>query len=194
MFVAFEGIDGSGKTTLASAYARTKNFHYTHTPSFSSEEADRLNLHSLDTTGREAVFLMDRIEHQKELRKYPDIVCDRYIWSALAYSYTFNHFIWPFLEAVYAHKYFLKPFVYVWVDTDPHLCKDRGVVQDYEKLKALREAYAACRPKIQESQIIVVDGAGPLDENLKVIMKKLGEIDPYLGGNVTQTNLIFEGF
>ena len=129
MFIAVEGIDGSGKSTIAKALAENLYFVYTKEPTFSSEEADALNLDSKNDIEREIEFAIDRIRHMNDfLRKYEDIICDRYIWSGLAYCEKYNPVAFPFAKALYKHKFFIKPDIYIFVDTPVEVCFERKKV------------------------------------------------------------------
>lgn len=196
MFIVFEGPDGCGKTTLARAFAGAKGFHYTREPTFSSEEADRLNLKQMNPADREVEFLIDRILHQSEIknqiRKQNSVACDRYIWSALAYARVFSSSTYSFLKTVYTHRYFKKPDCYIMVKTDLKVCRSRcRKVQSDEQLKTLRDAYDMTHTCVRDSKIIEVDNSGLLEDTLKDLLRKLGRLWPDLGPTVTQTGLFY---
>lgn len=128
LFLVFEGIDGSGKTTLSKAVAEKLGAIWTKEPTFTSEEADTLNLNSKDDIDREIEFCIDRIKHQsfiKSTLETNSLVCDRYIWSGLVYSLVFNQSAFCFAQAMYKHQYFIKPDYYILVDAPIDVCMER---------------------------------------------------------------------
>lgn len=178
MLISFEGIDGSGKSFTAKALAEDIEFIYTKEPTFTSEEADALNLGSKNEIQREIEFALDRIRHTNDvLRKCANVICDRYIWTGLAYCQMYNPSAFPFAEALYKHKFFLKPDVYVFVDTPVEICFERKKVQPIEHLQKLREAYYKILPIIQaESKVMYISGVGPVEDSVLKIKKELEKL------------------
>lgn len=173
MLIVFEGIDGCGKTTLSKKLAQILGFKWTREPTFSSEEADALNLGSKNDIQREIEFAIDRIRHLDTLLDQ-NIVCDRYIWSGLAYCKTYNSAAFPFAEALYKHDYFKKPDIYVFVDTPVEICFERRKVQPIEHLIKIREAYLNTRDIVEStSKIITIQGIGDIEEGIREILKKI---------------------
>jgi dTMP kinase len=88
MFITVEGIDGSGKTTLANSLkGKLDMFHFTREPT------DRFEFERLKTLSNPYnsfynffLFTYDRLEHQEEIKKYEYVLCDRYIVSSIAYE------------------------------------------------------------------------------------------------------------
>jgi thymidylate kinase len=177
MLIAFEGIDGSGKSFTAKALAEDIDFLYTKEPTFTSEEADALNLGSKNDIQREIEFAVDRIRHTNDvLRKYENVICDRYIWTGLAYCSIYNPVAFPFAEALYNHNFFVKPDIYIFVDTPVEICFERKKVQPLEHLQKLREAYYKTLPLIQaDSKLMYISGVGPVEDSVLKIKKELGK-------------------
>ncbi len=92
MFIAFEGIDGSGKTTQSKLLAKKLNYFWTYEPT----DGIVGNLirqilkgkYKVDSKTLTLLFAADRFEHNKIIRKNlkRGVVCDRYIFSSLAYQ------------------------------------------------------------------------------------------------------------
>ena len=175
MLIVFEGIDGCGKTTLSKKLAQILGFKWTREPTFSSEEADALNLKSKNDIQREIEFAIDRIKHINDFLNLPQkVVCDRYIWTGLAYCKTYNPAAFPFADALYKHSYFKKPDFYVFVDTPVEICFERRKVQPIEHLIKIREAYLNTRDIVETtSKIITVQGVGDIEEGIREILKKI---------------------
>lgn len=176
MFIVFEGIDGSGKSTLSKMLAEEIGYLYTREPTFTSEQADALNLESKNDIQREIEFAIDRIRHTGDiLRQYDGVICDRYIWTGLAYCNTYNPSAYPFAEALYNHDFFPKPDFYVFVDTPIEICFERRQIQPIDHLQKIRDAYIQARPLIEsKSKIIEITGTGDPVECLCKIKSQIG--------------------
>lgn len=169
MFIAFEGIDGAGKTTLSLAlceylnkkYKPEDSYLWTKEPDFSSEEADILNsLKGTTASDREAAFLSSRIKHQNIIREHSNIICDRYVWSALAYSLVHSFVYYPLLERVYTNEsVFMPPDLYIFVDTQVSTCAKRlneNNTTNRLKLCKLSVAYEQTSTLIKKTPIITI--------------------------------------
>jgi thymidylate kinase len=188
MFIAFEGIDGSGKTTLSKMLSETKGMVWTKEPTFSSGEADRLNLRTLDHEKREALFLMDRVGHQNFLREHEYVVCDRYLWGARAYSKVFSPEMHEFLCHAYDSEFFRKPDCFVFVDTPVEICTQRKQDQHPEHLRLLRQAYLDTWP--ERVMVVKLIAAGNPDEMFQELLSELSSFWSEFGtDNAVQQNL-----
>ncbi len=125
MLIVFEGIDGCGKSTLSKKLAEKLNWKWEKEPMFSSEEADNLNLNHQSGIEREVEFCIDRIKHQEIIKESSNIVCDRYIWSGLAYCLKYNKDAFDFSSIMYRHNFFIKPSYYIFVQTPIDVCFNR---------------------------------------------------------------------
>jgi len=173
MFIVFEAIDGAGKTSQSKLLAKQTGYFWTREPTFSSEEADSLNLKSKDEYEREIEFFIDRVKHHyTELRPIENIICDRYIWSGFAYATKYNPVSMKYAKAMYKHPFFRKPDYYIFVDTPPEVCKARGVVQPIEHLYDLRKCYLETEYLVnEESKIIYTKGEGDLQELINFLKR-----------------------
>ena len=187
MLIAFEGIDGSGKSFISKKLAEKLNWRWTHEPTFLSEQADALNLGSKDDIQREVEFAVDRICHTYQLNHTSmlnvNTICDRYIWSGLVYCKKYNPAAYSFIDVFYDHKFFIKPDYYIYVETPIQLCYERKMVHSIEHLQELSELYNSLRPKIEKfSKIITVHGNDNVDEIITYIMNVIGNTDfPFKG-------------
>jgi thymidylate kinase len=134
MFIAFEGIDRAGKSTLSIKFAEYLNsckidgllkldphfgdFIWTKEPSFSIEEAKLLNTPGyVDEYRRERIFFESRIRHQNYIIA-KNIVCERYLWSGLAYAFKYSPNCFRFIKELYSSDVlFAQPDLYIFVDT-----------------------------------------------------------------------------
>ncbi|MCL4307219.1 MAG: dTMP kinase [Candidatus Thermoplasmatota archaeon] len=98
MFVALEGIDGSGKTTVSSRLREKLEsdgikVFLTHEPTFSVDSIAGKLVSQRDAESALKLFFMfteDRYRHQAEISEKLDqgylVLCDRYIYSSFAYQ------------------------------------------------------------------------------------------------------------
>lgn len=116
--INIEGIDCSGKTTIAKYLARKFKYKFQHEPRFSSQEADNLNFTGLDHYQREFYFMQDRIKHQTILNKY-NVVLDSYILRGLTYTGYFGPKALPMVKSIYQLPIFKVPDIIIVIDIDP---------------------------------------------------------------------------
>jgi thymidylate kinase len=160
MLIVFEGIDNSGKSTLSLAFQKYINndfrsvdgvlkvdphlgdFVWTKEPMFTSEEADTLNSPSFTNQfARERLFFESRMRHQ-DMVSGKNLICDRYIWSGIAYALKFSPECYEFARALYlSDTLFIQPDLYIFVDTPPEVCFDRDPSVELDRLKSLQQAY-----------------------------------------------------
>ena len=91
--ITFEGIDGSGKTTIVNILGKMiENSVITYEPTntWLGKSVKKAMDERKDAMTIALLFLADRIEHIKEIKKWLDegkiVLCDRYIDSTIAYQ------------------------------------------------------------------------------------------------------------
>jgi dTMP kinase len=189
MFIVFEGIDNSGKSTLSKKFAEYLNtpddpkdtwvgdalsFDWTKEPQFTTEEADRLNSPEFkDESKREAFFFADRMKHQSDLEDR-NIVCDRYIWTGLAYAKKFSPSSYPLVKHLYTDpSLFIQPDLYIFVDTPLEVCDKRDPSVGFERLKEIRQAYLDTASWVSRPENIIFTSAeSGAEESLKILIEK----------------------
>jgi len=194
MLIAFEGVDGSGKSTLSVNFMEYLNkefrdkdgqmlvdshmgdFVWTKEPAFSSEEADKLNSPEYKSqTKRELLFFVSRTQHQTDLRS-ANVVCDRYIWTGIAYASIFSPETYKFARELYLSKdLFTQPDLHVFVDTDPLTCHIRRNEESIENLNKKRQAYFDTMKYIS-SPIIVLESIVSPNQALEVLVERFREM------------------
>ena len=193
MFVAFEGIDGTGKTTLVSLVKKEiegRGFRVFAT----SEPTGRIELKEELKKSREISdalslffrFTEDRFVHQREISEHLGkgeiVLCDRYIMSSMAY------------QGAILEKYFsgkdktlqwmlavseiidVRPDITFYIDVEPEVAMKRiagrGSLTGFEEkeyLSGVRNFYNS----IDFKGKITLDGSGTLQQSLSDIMERL---------------------
>jgi thymidylate kinase len=197
MFIAFEGIDHSGKSTLSVMFMEYLNskykddqdqllidphlgdFVWTKEPTFTSEEADLLNSSDYkDELKRELLFYVSRTRHQKDIQS-ANVICDRYTWSGIAYAKLFSPKTYEFARELYLSKeLFAQPDLHVFVDTDPLACHIRGTEESMDILEKKRRAYHDTMKYVQSPIIVIesidnpVKALGTLVERFSIMMER----------------------
>ena len=193
MFVVFEGLDRSGKTSLSVKFAEYLNtkfkeedgllkvdphfgdFIWTKEPLFTTEQADELNTSYVDEYKRERLFFESRLKHQ-EMIAGKNVICDRYMWSGLAYALKYSPNCFRFVKELYlSDTMFLQPDIYVYVDTPTEVCYRRDSNRlDLDVLKELKKSYEETRVYIKTPVIIFYPVEGE-EKNLEKFVGVFGE-------------------
>ncbi|MBD3260311.1 MAG: hypothetical protein GF334_01315 [Candidatus Altiarchaeales archaeon] len=200
MFIVFEGCDRSGKTSLSMSFLEYINTEYrdedgviridphlgdfiwTKEPTFTSEEADQLNTPGYVTEyQRERIFFESRVRHQ-DVISGSNVICDRYLWSGIAYAKLFSPNCYDFSRELYlSENLFIQPDLYVLVDTPPEVCYDRDPTLNLENLRRLQEAYRQTRQYIDPA-VITMQAIGGEERALE-------ELIAHFDKHVTENNL-----
>ena len=96
-FVTFEGIDGSGKSTISKLVYKELKLKgldvvltYEPTDSWIGKQVKKCIKSNADPFITTFVFISDRIEHGKRIKKWLEagkiVICDRYVDSTFAYQ------------------------------------------------------------------------------------------------------------
>jgi len=183
MFIAFEGIDGSGKSTQVKLLTnKLKSLGYkvysTFEPTDSPIGSVIRNIfnHRLKADNRTVagLFVADRIDHLlnesngiiKKLEEGYIVITDRYYFSSYAYHGVDMSMDWV-IEANSISKDLLKPDLNIYIDIKPEssmarIIKDRSAIELYENqhyLEKVRSKYFEAFQKLKrEENISIVDG------------------------------------
>jgi len=193
-FLVFEGIDGSGKTTISKKLyeelrRRGIDCVLTREPfdenirtcidSFLKREADPLSVAFL--------FMADRIEHSRIIREWLDmgkvVISDRYEDSTYAYqgAELEGRIDAPveFLKRV-VHSHIIHPDRVYIIDIDPETGLKRsdkeGSFKTFEKIELLRKVRKNYLELARDERYMILDGRKSIDEILNICINDiLGE-------------------
>jgi len=171
-FICIEGIDASGKTTQARRLVknlRRKGLDAVYTTEPSSGRVGRLiRRYVLDRKKRVPIaveallFAADRVEHveteiKPALEKGKVVVCDRYVYSTLAYQGAAGLDL-KWIELI--NRFALVPDLALFLDV-PHaivekrLKRKRSVMETPLNQQRVREVYMSM---VRDGRLVLVDG------------------------------------
>jgi dTMP kinase len=117
-FIALEGIDGSGKTTVCKNLCKKINAEFYKTPSYPFSDFRSLIDKNVNIKSR-FYFYLSSVLHAsseiKELLKTKPVVCDRYILSTLCYHRAADSFFYFFDDSKLE---ILKPDLTLYLNAD----------------------------------------------------------------------------
>ena len=177
VFICIEGLDGSGKTTqariLTERLFKSHNAVYTAEPSHGTtgtfiRECCLYEEKRLPTAAEALLFAADRVEHvENEIRpalaEGKLVICDRYIYSSLAYQGSEG------LSLAWIKKInscALQPDFAVFIDVPPEcvlerLHRKKSVMETLETQRKVREVYLNF---VRAGELFSIDGDKPMGE------------------------------
>lgn len=196
MFIVFEGLDGSGKSTQIKRLSQClkelgRKVYVTAEPTTSvtgglirDALTGNFQRDACELTG---LFLTDRIAHNVNpiwgIRKFLDegwdIICDRYYYSSFAYQGAESNLSWV-MDCNLKCPEITKPDLCIFLDVGPTRCKDRmedrAVLEIYEdsevKLKKIREQFFTVFEHLKDSEFIqIVDASRSVDDVFKNVLQ-----------------------
>ncbi len=171
IFLVIEGLDGSGKTTQATLLA--EKFHKTYNVLLTAEpsrgkigsfirESCLYENERLPTEAEALMFAADRIEHMySEVKPALDegklVICDRYIYSSLAYQGNSGLSL-DWIKTINARA--LQPDICIFLDVPPEkvierLQRKKSVMETLETQQKVREVYMRY---VEKGELVRVDG------------------------------------
>ena len=196
IFVVFEGLDRSGKTTQADYFChylknKVKNCQKIHFPDRDIPSGRKIDLYlkgeiEMDDWEIHHLFAQNRKELQDHIKVLLEdgiwVVCDRYIYSGVAYSAAKGMDMKKCMEA---DNGIIKPDITIFLDISPEVCSKRSNFGDerYEEKEFQEKVYFYFQKLISEryrkDNLIVVEGDnfGEWDVHREVLVK----LDNFLG-------------
>jgi len=176
VFICIEGLDGSGKTTqavlLTERLYKSHNAIYTTEPSHGKtgtfiRECCLYEKKRLPTAAEALLFAADRIEHVENeikpaLAEGKLVICDRYIYSSLAYQGSAGLSL-DWIKTINSHA--LQPDFGIFIDVSPErvlerLQRKKSVMETLETQQKVREIYMKF---VEKGELIKIDGEKPKD-------------------------------
>lgn len=201
-FIAFEGIDGSGKSTqakLLNAYLleQQKEVLFTFEPTNNKIGSILRNILTGKETAAEEViaglFVADRLDHilNKEYGMKPAlengkwVICDRYYFSSYAYNGVQTDMEWVMQANAMSAK-LCKPDVHFFIDVPPEVCMqrvlaNRNQIDLYENIdnliKVRNKFFEAFDLSRDQENIIIIDGNRDPQEVHAEVLERLKELE-----------------
>lgn len=197
LFIALEGIDGSGKSTQArriNKFLEEQGIQTFLTNEPTGHEVGKLirSIFSHETEANQhtiaALFVADRLQHildeknglLQNIKKGRTVISDRYYFSSYAYHSVFVDMDWV-IQLNKRCADLLKPDVTVFIDADPEICMERlnarrETLEMYETLGNLmkvRENYFKAFDKQKNSEKVVVINGNRSEEEIASEIKSV---------------------
>lgn len=198
--IAFEGIDGAGKTTISSRIFDTlvaENIlcHYTYEPT-NSRIGSYIRLHltrerSFPPSFEALLYAADRVQHcHEEIRNYLKkgylVISDRYVYSSIAYQGAASEDVkWVFE----LNKKVPAPDLAIYLRVSPRLAllrKSRRQRTIYEREAFLKNVVKIYDELANRGLLVVVDASKPFDE---VFKESYSIVKKFLKGNASHRRL-----
>ncbi len=198
LFIAFEGIDGSGKSTQSKLLeeklkAEGIKVYHTYEPTGSpiGLMIKKIFRHEMEADHRTiaGLYVADRIDHLtnhndgilKKLDEGFTVITDRYYFSSYAYQGTHMPQDWVIIANSISAD-LLRPDLNIFIDVSPEigikrLNKNRNQIELYESLENLKNVkakYFQAFDKLQhEEKIFIVNGNRSVEEIFSDIWIKI---------------------
>ena len=184
IFLVIEGLDGSGKTTqaalLADKFKQNHSVLLTAEPSHGKigsfiRESCLYENTRLPTEAEALMFAADRIEHmysevKPALEEGKLVICDRYIYSSLAYQGNSGLSL-DWIKTINARA--LQPDICIFIDVPPEkvierLQRKKSVMETLETQQKVREVYMKY---VEKGELVRVNGDKEVEQVAEELYK-----------------------
>jgi dTMP kinase len=191
-FIVFEGIDGSGKSTVAKRAFETltvegRDCELTAEPSGSwlGDAVRKANETGTDDLAEALLFMADRTEHTRQIRDWVEegkvVLCDRYYASTLAYQTALlekrlkdpMRWLWSINQPIV-----IRPDITFFFQIDPEVSLERLSVRNgrskFEKLDYLRKVDENYKKvEVKDSSFVRIDASRPLEIVIDDVIQRM---------------------
>ena len=191
-YIAIEGIDGSGKTTIANLLYSKLSEKYNKITLLKEPYDNDLSKKIKEIISKEheknldygyllaLLFTADRSIKNVDLKKYLNsdyiIISDRSVYSTFSYQILYEGINIEWLKCV--SKYIIRPDITLILDVDPKIAVDRinlrskniTSYENIEFLRKVRENFLKLREIFPNDNIIYINGEEKPEEILKKIL------------------------
>ena len=185
MFIVFEGIDGSGKSSVCKRLAKEFDNAVVTAEPTDSEIGMLIRTMDVSRETEALLFVADRADHTQRIRKWVDegriVICDRYYASTLAYqSAPLNGPALPmeWLEAL-NEKVIMEPDMTFLFDVKPEVgltrVSSRGQITKFEKQTYLENVRKNYLDIAKRKGFMIIDAERSANDVFKEILEKIKE-------------------
>jgi len=184
-FIVFEGVDGSGKSSVCE-YLKEKIDNLVLTREPSDSEAGKLAQKAANKDHSPYLdlflYLADRVEHTEQVKIWlsedKNVLCDRYWGSTAAYQAAAEDIELSYIE--YIQETFIhEPDLTILFDVDPEVSieriESRDIKSKYERVDYLQKVRKNYQILAERHDWVTIDASRPLDsvkENVYSLVKK----------------------
>jgi len=192
-YIAIDGIDGSGKTTIANLLYNELSKSYNKIILMKEPYDNDLSKKIKEIISKEheknldygyllaLLFTADRSIKNIDLKKYLNndyiIISDRSIYSTFSYQILYEGMDIEWLKCI--SKYIIRPDITFILDVNPKIAVERinlrgkniTSYENIEFLRKVRENFLKLKEIFPEDNIIYINGEGKPEEILKKILK-----------------------
>jgi len=189
-FIVIEGLDGCGKTTQVELLAeelREQGEKVIETNEPTGGLIGKLIRQVLEkkavlsSDALQLLFVADRLDHLRNeieptLKKGEMVICDRYLWSTVAYGSLNLDKNW----LLSLHRYCSYPDISIFLEVEPKTClqriglrgKGKTIFEEEGKLRKVWQVYQWLAEKFPK-RVIIVDGEREPEKINREILNKI---------------------
>ena len=173
-FIVFEGIDGSGKSSVGE-YMMDKFEDMVLTREPSDSEAGKLAQKAANRDHSPYLdlflYLADRVEHTEQIKRWlsegKNVLCDRYWGSTAAYQAAAEDIDLSYIEYI-QENFIHEPDLTVLFDVEPEVSIERignrDIKSKYERIDYLQKVRKNYQLLAERHDWVTVDASNPLKE------------------------------
>jgi dTMP kinase len=180
-FIVVEGLDGTGKSTIAKQLAESLDYQYKKTPSDTFQKArSYFDVPEISTLERISFYLADclKLSMQVQTNEELFLVVDRYFYSTLAYHLEQDPDLTRCFEPLV--KNLRKPDLVILLHTDFEISRrriqERSATASYEDKFLNREAFQRIFNNYLElidAPKLIIENSGTVEETLERIIQEI---------------------